>query len=1588
MNFQLLVRKYPTEGNLVYKYSPLRNYRITEGNHYIYKNRLYNEDDLLNLPEFENVEKNSEKWPDNLDEKPILVEPGQLTDFETDELSFSLNHPVDIEPQYSYDNSVNLIINDGKNLPRLINTRFSPIGKGQYQIVDRKGDNDSNIYDQGSEFNLDTSLYKNTVNIPELYFLGISYGGNLSIGNYHFYFRYLDDDGNETDFVSESGLVSIFIGSTPDSVHTGFREQNSSKLVRFLLNGIDSSYKKVKVYYSRATSDIYQNSITSVFSINQDYLVTNNSVSITITGFEEVTELTTTDINPMYQVYGSAATQATSQNMLFLANLNNPNIDYEDLQDISLRIVPKVVSTQYDLQISETYNIQSPSKGYYDPTYIYNKTGYWDDELYRFGIVYILSNNTLSPVFNIRGYQEYPDGWENKKENKLYIIQEDDEKDQNWKYYWKNKTPRNTIPYNESDYLISRDRLENTKGVLHIPSHNNESVIGIKFEFLEGVFEYLKEVHKIKGFFFVRQRRIPTTLCQAYTIGVDSYSNTPVLPIIEGENYKYIAESFLSTQSDNEAEDRILTHDFEKRKRTLEEHVIRKQAAICPEYDINSPYFNNLFTGTEFVISPVCSGVLSMQNNHFYLKDTKDFKDYSTYSAKILGVEDNVKLVAINDYMFSARAGEAEEAFRYSYLEYKNKDSKCDNIIRGSYGPYLAIVGYPQSGHIVRIKIPGYDQNLMLDYFKIRYNDNSSFFAISDRFDLNKMEYYTVKDESTNKCSFNSTFYRGDCYICQFTHRLNRNFQDPSSPINDDIVDEKCWAKNYKVEDGVVKKESFDKINLGDVNAVQLGMYVTITIRSTSNLNIRSLDDSIPDEISLIGHSRGFYPYFPMNNTGSFKTPEALCYNKGFDNSVSERYNFEVPNVPAVKNDFTNRISYSNVYVTDAFRNNFRVFEGQSYRDYPKTYGQIIKLVELNGDLVCVFEHGVALIPINERAVAGKGSGGLVYINTSNVLPENPKIISDVFGSQWKESIIKTPKAIYGIDTIGKKIWRTNGSNFEIISDFNIQEFLNNNISLLEQEKDPIIGVRNVKTHYNRFKGDVIFTFYDNLHGFEEKAWSICYNETMDKWITFYSWIPSYSENIYNQFFTFDRNTSKYIAKLGVSKHGNDFSDGITISDNIIKRSKQLKSVKLQKNGITYREVGELNLDNRYLPEICFVNYYLQRDNNQNYKHFIINDGKLYIEDGFNPDSQVIQLNIMATITEEQQTEADYEQMISSGYADKVFVQAGYYQSSLTLIYEDMLHNLTTDIWKHGQAGIIDNQEEILPTHWYGKQHPFEFEFVVASNPDSHKVFDNLQIISNKAEPESFHYEIVGECYDFAKDKKNMYIRQEATKELYQYNGSDIVFNYDYKKLASKHRPLSENSINYDKSTVFPLYYSRQDTINEIEDYYHLYTESDNSSNNGKNFSALAGAEIVYYKNLDEYRIWNHSKAVNTGEFGLLRGNMHYTEDKWYVQINPINFVQKNEKENDWLVPGETKVSNPPIIYNLFPLPGDISNINSLEVPNSLEKFNVGIWGDMLTANKEVKPKDKYIKIKIRYSGQELAIISAIRTLFSISYAK
>lgn len=1556
LNLDLGLNQLQQKGALVYEYNPLRVLRTNE---------------------------------DIREHGSVVYPKGSLINLDTELLNFDLNHPIDIVTQQSYDGSVNLILNDGSTYPKLINTRFSSTGMNTYQIVDREGDNDTNIYDIDS-FESDISLYKKTNNIANLTFMGLNTSGNLRVGNYVFYFKLSDSDGNETDFIAESGIVTCHIGNLndPSSIQGGIRDENSYKSASFLLTNIDSSYNNVVVYYTRSTSDIDGNEMTTSFKIMKQFAVYNNVAKISITGFETVQSVSINDINVAYNVVNSAVAQTTCQNMLFLGNVANPDIPYKELTDLSLHFLPELNVEnnigRVDKDYKDNSGVAQPYE-YYNVMNIYNRLGYWNDEIYRLGVVYILNDYTLSPVFNIRGisrlaklgdadridWKDYPlfkEGFDPTSTNDIATIQAN----------------REYIPINKETYKLDSQN-ENSKGVVKIKYNGNQladsGTIPIGFD-IKISKDAARELRRYtKGFFFVRQKRIPTTLAQAVTIGLENTSYLPVLPTSDDE---YRVERFLD-------DDGVLTHDFDRRCKDIpSKSVLEGYAALCPEFELRQSYFNQLFTGTQFNVkmakSQFTQKYFERSGVHFY-NTSYSYNDATQDEVyNIMAVGDNVKSLKGKKQLFSARAGEAEEAWRVSYYDYTNKSSNARNLLRGSWGPYIGLEGYNTSKmSLIDIKIPNYEENLLDTYFEVRYEDSSAFYAI-----CNRMVWDDMEEDGSNMIV--KDLFRGDCYIGNYTHRMCRNFQDSSAPTNDDIVDQMSWKDNYTISDS----EKNSKINRGDVNAIKMGHWVTVRVCSNINLSMRSVDMSYISELGLTGKARGFYPLQAMSVTGESKIPESFVINGGINSTTSDKYYYELPNVPAIKNKFHIRVMYSDVNVNDSFKNGYRVFKLTHYRDYPLTYGSIVKLVEWFGSIICVFEHGVALIPVNERAVAGEGAGGNIFINTSNVLPENPKMLSDTFGTQWSESVIKTPYYVYGVDTVGKKIWRTNGQTFEVISDFKVQKFLNDNISLTEKEKTPIIGIRNVKTHYNRFKQDVMFTFYDDINTLEENVWNLCYNEVMQKFVTFYSWVPSYSENIDNIFFSFDRNTSKTITKI-TSNYPLISMQGGAVVDNVL----TVVDGKAKLGNL------QLNLD----ISGSNIEYSIADDRVRN-KFFITNGNQVSVNANLVGDSRwTIPIKAVVYNQGTDLVEGEVRNVVKTLY------------SNVTVITKMRYDLLTTSFWKHGQAGLMPTRKPISPCYWYGKQHPFELEFIVVDNPSVHKIFNNLQIISNKTQPESFHFEVVGEVYNFANDKKNMYFRQEATKHLYQYNGADIVYNHDYLDIIPEQRDILYSTTKYkDMSVMFPLLYSRVDSLNDIEDHYQSMTSA------GKDYQSISGSEIVHDKQLNEFRIATHIKAcpfkkrylqeitqdryssliaagytnvlVQNGkwyevmEYGRINGNMDYLEDKWDIQIPSITYWAKNELA--WSIKDKDGNTYPPLNLVNNPLPESMTALNitsNSDIPSELRdrgysadflSLDVNKWSN---ERKETRIRDKYIKIKVRYTGDELAIITALKTLYIVSYA-
>ena len=2025
INISVLTKILPKKGNLVYEYNPFRNYRLSN-DYYEYQNQYYTEDQLRDTFGIE-YDKKTDHWVNIATGNPIekqiekqinVRKKGELVDFITDELSFDLAHPVTMIPQYSYDGSVNLILTDGKNQPKIINSRFSALGKDTYEIVDRSGSNDTNIYDQGDQFEVDTSLYKIVKRIPKLKLVDINSGGNLKCGNYHFYFKLADADGNETDFIAESGLVSIFIGEHyPQSVYTGNRDENSVKQVIFKLSNVDPAYSYVHVYYSRYSAEDGENRVIHYKQINKDYTVDHFQEStILITGFEQTYDVTKEDINLFYNIIDSAKAATTAKSMLFLGNVHKPALPCEKLKDLSLRFLPYLKDKKYELSMDQEYVISSKSRGYYDPLYIYDNVGYWNKELYRLGIVYIMSNGQLSRVFNIRGRTQL--AVFNEGSDKTYID-----------HQYTNFEIGEEIKYNESTGLImskgTNTANENVKGVIQLNSEDDTNVVhALEIRVSNEVINELKKLG-VQGYFFVRQNRIPLILAQGITIGIDKVGRVPTIPTkggvlsdlaseLNGSTYvetkdingiNFISEGFLSRYSFDlkpkggffgligklaicagllagivagavftcgagsavfggmisgfvggvgsgiagavgltgiaatvctvgvaaglgaaagaaagavvgttvgavdsaikgisraanpkklegrktkipNGYKRVETDDSRLLGKTFEDRIIIKDntcnevgAILCPDYDVQPQYYNQLITGGEFILKTSNSQALinhysikektssKVEQGYFFSNDSRHFyisqQQYSnvntvqTYSARLQAIPDNISCTTIGKIKFRSKAGDGAEAWRYEFIgedfnhiastntaETKEKDDDTEksqeevtadlsskkvkdqikqkevnsDIVRGSFGPYIGMIDYPgQSAETVSIMIPGYSDTLFNEYVKIRMNDVDPYHTISDRFDINDLsDYYAVKSNLKGDSGENHDLImevnRGDCYICQFTHRLNRNFNDESHPYNSDIVDASSWKSHYKIE----KSEEFSKINVGDVNAVNLGMWVTFTVRSNKNLNVRSLDGSVVEEAAMMGHPRGFYPHDGMIAEGSYKSPEALVYNDGFSKNLSERINVGLIDTPYNDFDrdwFGTRIMYSNVHINNAYKNGFRVFKGTAFKDYTRQYGSITKLLNYGDDLFVVFEHGLALIPIQERAIAAQGSGGMAYINTDEILPDTPNIISESYGSTWADSVIITPQdgetsiAIFGIDTYAKKIWMYSGGALTILSSLQVQEFLNKNITLSERDKDPILGIRNVKTTYNAFKHDVMFTFYDDLIGTEEKVWNLCYNIPLKKFITFYSWVPSFMANINNIPFSFNRNVSKWIAKLGQTHAENSFSEGIILSSNIyditedsiiptgglyFDLEKRGDKTKLQKyklyatkstsNSVKdYSLIGVFNLKDYIVPEGEGIEYYVQYEllpdiygyykdfkieevhiasaesnesstifdpreikkiigNRKIYGLYLLNGSKnkylselyyrnkaghtyndyddykvtakeidpehckltketnsehgklvedieitlnnyfdevknlpiFHSRDGGRPNlaspinkhNLVQLLNVKATIyakysgsttnKDERYTASLFDYLKSKEGGNEAslmlegWINAGEYESSIAVSSKWNLQFLSSDFWKHGQAGIIDKAEDIKPTMWYGEQHPFEFEVVVHDEVQTHKIFQNIELIANKAQPESFHFEIIGECYDFHKDKPNMYFRQEARKALFQYNGCDISYDSSFRKINPKQQPRSAELIHN--------YFDRQDTLEDIYDTYNLkdankqlyypqYMAWANQSPD-KDYRHLSGAEIVYYPNRQEYRIWQHQPAINIDDLpqdsssSLIRGNCRYLEDRWRITINPILVCYKNEymkknpydtgvlcqpKNSTWpnamnaeYKKSETKL--PPITIKNTCLPKAVVNFvskhnDNIIFPNETNKIgkNNALYGlyswegycpidntnwlndinvyktDFGEAQnrKEIDLKDKFIKIRIRYSGEELAVIDFLNTIYTVSYA-
>ena len=362
-----------------------------------------------------------------------------------------------------------------------------------------------------------------------------------------------------------------------------------------------------------------------------------------------------------------------------------------------------------------------------------------------------MNDDSLSPVFNLRGCNLTEIGGTNKIDGKLM---NDD----------------GTMNYVTRNAFLST--YDNTLGVFKNPdvsifnyTEQKTCPLGYRMTLSEEVIQALTK-EKVKGYFFVRQKRIPTSLCQGLSVSIDRNSYVPML--YDNKSKNYFTESFLSST-------KSLKGSFREHKITTD----RRQSSGLLSVDamVESTLQSNL-DGSEFTLKPCSSedGTLNNLDRHFWVTQSDNYNSSKFSQASSVYVNADTSLKYVNGCGYSTKCGTGEDVSQFSFFETYNDSADNTKLVRGLYTPYIGVNKSLKNNVVYTIKVPNYSIANIHEYMEVRGRDNSPFFAISNRHELG------TKSQAVD-------VMRGDCFTNTVTIRLNRNFIDSEVPLCDYIVD-------------------------------------------------------------------------------------------------------------------------------------------------------------------------------------------------------------------------------------------------------------------------------------------------------------------------------------------------------------------------------------------------------------------------------------------------------------------------------------------------------------------------------------------------------------------------------------------------------------------------------------------------------------------------------------------------------------------------------------------------------------------------------------------------------------------------------
>lgn len=496
--------------------------------------------------------------------------------------------------------------------------------------------------------------------------------------------------------------------------------------------------------------------------------------------------------------------------------------------------------------------------------------------------------------------------------------------------------------------------------------------------------------------------------------------------------------------------------------------------------------------------------IYQIQGRREFLAVTTEFSDpcknmnltMDKHATFVIFAADNVNENE-NDYQKTTNWLNGEKSFAFGNSVY-GIDTDWNSKFTSSWAlDYMKdpLVGYNAPGDAGKIhNIVGYIGNIRKDIGK---PSQPTYYLA---------EYFTAEELATNGDSGAFYCYDGDCYIQQtwFT----------------DLV---------QLEDQTI--ESGGDANSGNM----IGFYSENTINSEFRFVPKFFDEKLTEK------EFGGRDYFPYRSslfmrTGSERKAQIrLAY--GAEDTIKNTVQAQ----QGIDRDFKEitryptRIYWSEPKIQGQRSDNYRNIRQLNFVDEDLSLGEVNKIISINSSLVSVQAQAINFRQVNMDVATKSESGFPIKLGTGEVLRGKPLTVTNQYGSQHQFSIVKSDKAIYGVDYRKQCIWMLLGQQFEIISESkNVSSFVRTYIDtnpneLFYQDKPMYHHFRLVKdcagyppgiepplvydsykagiySHYDPEYNEIYFTFYNknrDINCFHLDVKTIVFNENINAFTGF-----------------------------------------------------------------------------------------------------------------------------------------------------------------------------------------------------------------------------------------------------------------------------------------------------------------------------------------------------------------------------------------------------------------------------------------------------------------------------------------------------